>query len=143
MISANLRAGEPLQPNVLLDGEERCGEMVRMTLDSAAANDRRGRQRFSINAPLTVILGDREIPAYTRDLSNRGAYFYLAMADSSLLDHDFEFVVELPPEITLSSCCFIRCHGRAGLREDAQNDMVGMAVEILDYSILREPVVSN
>jgi hypothetical protein len=132
-----------VRPIVLLDGKEWCVEMVRMTLDSAAENDRRGRQRFSISAPLTVILGGREIPAYTRDLSNRGAYFYLSMADSSLLDHDFEFVVELPPEITLSSCCFIRCRGRAVRTENAQNDLVGMAVEILDYSILREPLVSN
>jgi hypothetical protein len=100
--------------------------------------DRRERQRFSINAPLILFLGDREIPAYTRDLSNRGVYFYLALSDSKLLDHDFEFVVELPPEITLSSCCRIRCRGRAIRKEEAQANLTGVAAEIMHYSILRD-----
>ena len=104
------------------------------------ANDRRGRQRFSVNAPLTVIVGDREIPAYTRELSNRGVYFYLDLADSALIDRDFEFVLELPPEITLSTRCRIRCQGRLVRKEKASRNLAGVAAEILDYSILREPV---
>jgi hypothetical protein len=55
--------------------------MVRTTQDSETANDRRRIPRFRVRAPLTVIAGDREIPAYTRDLSNRGVYFYLASDD--------------------------------------------------------------
>ena len=103
-------------------------------------SERRTRQRFTINAPLTLFIGDREIPAYTRDLSNRGVYFYLALADLQLADHDFEFLVELPPEITLSSCCRIRCHGRAVREEKTSNNLTGIAAEILDYSILRDPL---
>ena len=101
-------------------------------------NDRRGRQRFSVNAPLTVIVEDREIAAYTRDLSNRGVYFYLDLVDDALIDRDFEFVVELPPEITLSTVCRIRCRGRLIRKEKASKDLTGVAAEILDYSILRE-----
>ncbi len=112
--------------------------MVHMNANLAVAKEQRGRQRFSINAPLTVYIGDREIPAYTRDLSNRGAYFYLGLADSALIDHDIEFMVELPPEITLSTCCRIRCQGRLIRKEKASMNLTGIAVEILGYSILRD-----
>jgi len=109
-----------------------------MNQDMTTANDRRGSHRFSTNVPLTVLIGDREIPAYTRDLSNRGVYFYLALADSNLIDRDFEFMVDLPPEITLSTCCSIRCQGRLVRKEDTSTNFVGVAAEILQYSILRE-----
>lgn len=105
--------------------------------------DRRTRPRTNINAPLTLSIGGREIPAYTRDLSNRGVYFYLALADSKLIDRDFEFVVELPPEITLSTCCRIRCQGRVVRMEDTANNLTGVAAEILDYSILRDGLMTT
>ena len=98
-------------------------------------NDRRRTPRFEINAPLTMILGDQEVPAFTRDLSNRGVYFYLALADSISIDHDFDFLIELPPEITLSTQCLIRCRGRVVRREKASMGLTGIAAEILQYSI--------
>jgi hypothetical protein len=113
-------------------------EMVQMKAKLKEEIDRRERQRFSISAPLILFLGDREVPGYTRDLSNRGVYFYLALSDSRLLDCDFEFVVELPPEITLSSCCRIRCKGRAIRKDENQTNLAGVAAEIMHYSILRE-----
>jgi hypothetical protein len=82
-----------------------------MTSKSKTVNERRKRQRFGINAPLTVMIGQREIPGFTRDLSNRGVYFYLDMAENAPIGGDFEFMVELPPEITLSTCCTIHCLG--------------------------------
>ena len=106
----------------------------------ARANDRRGRQRFSLNAPLIVIVKDREISAYTRDLSNRGVYFYLGSDDIASVDLDFDFTLELPPEITLSTVCRIQCRGRAVRKETVPGDLTGVAAEILNYSILREPV---
>ncbi len=118
-------------------------EMVRMTKEVTTANDQRGSQRFKISAPLTVLVGDREIPAYTRDLSNRGVYFYLALADSAMIDQDFEFLIDMPPEITLSTRCRIRCRGRAVRKESALMSLTGIAAEILDYSILRESVSTN
>jgi hypothetical protein len=111
-----------------------------MNQNSATTNDRREGQRFSTNAPLTVLIGDREIPAFTRDLSNRGVYFYLSLSDSALIDCDFEFIVELPPEITLSTCCSIRCKGRLVRKETTSRDLTGIAAKILQYSILRESV---
>jgi hypothetical protein len=124
---------------------ETMNEVVRMTEETATATERRGSQRFRISAPLTVIAGDREISAYTRDLSNRGVYFYLSLADSALIDRDFEFLIEMPSEITLSSSCQIRCRGKLVRKEMTSRNLTGagVAAEILDYSILRESLSTN
>jgi hypothetical protein len=121
---------------------ESLNEAVCMTEDFAAENDRRGSQRFKISAPLTVIVGSNEISAFTRDLSNRGVYFYLSLSDSALIDRDFDFLIEMPSEITLSSSCRIRCRGRLVRKEMTSRNLTGagIAAEILDYSILRESV---
>jgi hypothetical protein len=103
----------------------------------ATTPDRRERQRFRINAPVTLFIGDREIPAYTRDLSNRGVYLYLSLVDSAQIESEFEFTVELPPEVTFATCCQIRCRGQAVRTEGAALSLTGMAVEILEYSIFR------
>jgi hypothetical protein len=94
--------------------------------------------RFGINAALTVIVGQRGIPGFTRDLSNRGVYFYLDLADSALLGGNFEFVVELPPEITLSTSCLVRCQGRVVRTERTSGQLTGIAAEILHYSMQPE-----
>ena len=125
-------------PKITLQGSQWHFEMMRISQNPAIANDRRRVRRFSIIAPLTVIFGDREIPAYTRDLSNRGVYFYLGLADGILIDSDFEFMIELPPEITLATCCRIRCRGRLVRKEKTFMNLTGVAAEILDYSILWE-----
>ncbi len=108
-----------------------------MTEEFVVPNERRESQRYRLSVPLTVMVEGREVSAYTRDMSNRGVFFYLAMIDGTLLNHDFEFVVELPPEITLSPCCHIRCRGRAVRTEKISMDLTGVAAEILNYSILR------
>jgi hypothetical protein len=120
--------------------DEYSNEAVCMTEDLTTTNERRGSQRFRISAPLTVIAGDHEISAYTRDLSNRGVYFYLSLADSALIDRDFEFLIEMPSEITLSSSCRIRCKGKFVRKEMTSINLTGagIAAEILDYSILRD-----
>lgn len=102
------------------------------------ADDRRRTQRFQIKAPLTVSLGDREIAGFTRDLSNRGVYFYVGAGERPELGQEFEFVVELPPEITLSNSCLIRCRGRVARTELTPLNEVGIAAEILEYRILNE-----
>jgi hypothetical protein len=88
-------------------------------------------------------LGTREIPALTRDLSNRGVYFYLAFSDRPQVGQDLDFVIELPPEVTLSNACRIRCHGRAVRTEDTSPHETGVAAEILDYSILSDPTTGS
>ena len=103
-----------------------------------SVNDRRERQRFGINAPLIVFAGTREISGFTRDLSNRGVYFFLDMNDAAPLGGNIEFLVELPPEITLSTCCAIRCQGHVVRTDNTSRQMTGIAAEILQYSIQRE-----
>lgn len=113
-------------------------ELEHMTDYLAPANNRRDGQRFSRNAPLTVLIGDREIPAYTRDLSNRGVYFYLDLPHSNLVDRNFEFTVKLPPEVTISTYCSIRGRGRMIRKENISGSLMGIAAEILQYAILRD-----
>ena len=118
-------------------------EMAPMTLDLESAMDRRKTRRFKVSSPLTVALGDREIPAYTRDLSDRGVYFYLGSEDSGFIGDNIAFVVDLPPEITMSTCCRIQCRGRVLRREGSPMGLAGVAAQILDYSIFRDamPIV--
>jgi PilZ domain len=113
-------------------------EMARMSESLPIGRDRRKRQRFKINAPVTSFMGDSEIAAYTRDLSNRGVFFYLSQAESTQIDGEFEFMVDLPPEITLSTCCRIRCKARVVRTEESAMNFTGVAAEILEYSILRD-----
>lgn len=125
-------------------GERILDETVPMMQDpTTAASERRNSQRFKISAPLTVIAGEHEIPAYTRDLSNRGVFFYLSLQDSTLIDRDFEFLIEMPSEITLTTSCKIRCRGKLLRKEVTSKNLTGagIAAEILDYSILRDPMV--
>jgi hypothetical protein len=126
-------------------GDDILNETARMTQDTTLANERRNSQRFKISAPLTVIAGEDEIPGYTRDLSNRGVYFYLTLQDSALIGPDFEFTIEMPSEITLSANCRIRCHGKLVRKEVTSRNLTGagVAAEILHYSILREETASN
>jgi hypothetical protein len=101
-------------------------------------SNRRERQRFGINAPLTVLIGARKILGFTQNLSNRGVFFHLDQADSALIGGDFKFLVELPPEITLSTCCLVQCLGRVVRTERISGQLTGIAAEILQYSIQRE-----
>ena len=121
-------------------GEELISTVPMKKDTTTTGNERRSSQRFKIAAPLTVIVGDREIPAYTRDLSNRGVYFYLTLPDSTLIDKDFEFLIEMPSEITLTRDCRIRCRGKLVRKEVTSRNLTGagIAAEILDYTILRE-----
>jgi hypothetical protein len=116
-------------------------ETAPMTQDTTqAANERRNSQRFKISAPLTVIVGEHEIPAFTRDLSNRGVYFFLTLPDSTLIERDFDFLIEMPSEITLTTSCRIRCRGKLVRKEVTSRNLTGagVAAEILNYSILRD-----
>lgn len=101
-------------------------------------DERRKTQRFQIKAPLTISLGDREIAGFTRDLSNKGVYFYLGAGEIPRPGQEFEFVVALPPEITLSSSCLIRCQGRVARTDSHLRHETGVAAEILTYKILNE-----
>lgn len=112
-------------------------EFAPVNQDQVRTSERRGSKRFAIRAPLTVLAASREIPAFTRDLSGRGVYFCVSASDSALLGREFEFMIELPPEVTFTSSCKIKCQGRVVRTETTALNEAGFAVEIQDYSILR------
>ena len=114
-----------------------------MTRTSGISNERRVRQRFTTNAPVILTLGACEVSAFTRDLSSRGLYFYVASAEGFSIGQKLDILVKLPPEITLSSLCQIRCQGRLVRIEGASNDLTGIAAEILHYSFLGEKENGN
>jgi hypothetical protein len=60
-------------------------------------------------------------------------YFYVGAGDQPQPGEELEFVVELPPEITLSNSCLIRCRGRVARTELTSRDEAGIAAEILEY----------
>ena len=113
-----------------------------MTGQLPSEKDRRERRRYGIDAPLTVFIGKREIPGFTQDLSNNGVYFFVDLAEKSPISGDFEFLIDLPPEITLSSCCLVRCRGQVVRTERDLAQLTGIAARILRYSIEREQAVS-
>jgi hypothetical protein len=110
-----------------------------LTGQNNSRRDRRERPRFSVNIPLTVYVGERAISACARNVSDRGVYFYLALSDSEAVERDFEFMLQLPPEVTSSTWCAIRGQGRLLRKEVISSEVAGMAAEILECSIVREP----
>lgn len=111
-----------------------------MKQDLEIAEERRSNQRFRVSVPLTVILDDCQFPAYTRDLSNRGMYFFTASTDGELVKGDFQFLVELPPDITLSASCWILGQAKVIRKENMSRNLteMGVAAEIVGYSIFRK-----
>jgi PilZ domain len=98
--------------------------------------DRRRGPRFTVSAALSVVAGNRQIPAYTRDMSERGVFFYLDPSSESLIEEEFEFIVHFPPELTLSTYLSMQCSGQVVRRETNATDLNGIAAKILTYSVL-------
>jgi hypothetical protein len=118
-------------------------ELTAMGQELAAPDERRGHERLPLRAVLTVFAGTQEISAYTRDLGERGVYFCMDSSDRALIGRHLEFVIDMPPEITLSSSCRIRCRGYVVRTENTLCDETGIAAEILDYTIQREAANRN
>jgi hypothetical protein len=108
-----------------------------MEREQPAEVNRRAQERFAIQAPLTMRLGTTSIAAITRDLSNNGVYFYSKSCDIFKVDQELDFVIELPPELTLTHDCEIHCHGRTVRTDQMSPSQTGVAAAILNYSIVR------
>ena len=107
-------------------------------------NERRRCQRFRISVPLVIASGEREISAYSSSLSNCGIYCKLPTADSLMIGREFDFLIILPPEITHSGNCRIRCHGQLVRKDVAEGHLAetGIAARITDYSVLSNEVAA-
>jgi PilZ domain len=100
--------------------------------------EKRATRRFSLDLPISVKFldnGRRELAGHTRDVSSRGVFMYL---DTEIVaGASIEFVMTLPPEITLSEPIRVRCTGRV-LRVDKQAQEQGVAVAIDKYDFVSE-----
>src|ERR1043166_10136642 len=89
--------------------------------------EKRTTRRFSLDLPISVKFlanGKRELAGHTRDVSSRGVFMYL---DSEIrVGAPIEFVMTLPPEITLSDSIRVRCTGQV-LRVDKSGHEQGVA----------------
>lgn len=91
-----------------------------------------------------IVTGGHEISAYTSSLSNCGIYCTLPAADSALIEREFDFLIILPPEITHSGNCRIRCHGQLVRKDEAEGRLAetGIAARIMNYSVLSSEVAA-
>lgn len=100
--------------------------------------EKRSTRRFSLDLPISVKFLDnerRELAGHTRDVSSRGVFMFL---DAELtVGSPIEFVMTLPPEITLSDPIRVRCTGKV-LRVDKTAQEQGFAVAIEKYDFVSE-----
>lgn len=100
--------------------------------------EKRSTRRFSLDLPISVKFldnGRREVAGHTRDVSSRGVFMYL---DTEIrVGAAIEFIMTLPPEITLSDPIRVRCHGRV-LRVDKAGQGQGVAVAIDKYDFVNQ-----
>jgi hypothetical protein len=100
--------------------------------------ERRGIRRFSFQLPTSVRIpesGWKELNARTRDISARGVYIYLEepVRENSKL----EFVLTLPPEVTLTDSIRVRCTAQVVRADrDGAGKPVGIAAQITQYVFL-------
>jgi len=107
-----------------------------ITKAMAEESDRRRTPRFELHAPLTLLVGSRRVSAFTRNVSNRGVFFYVGRDGTPDVGQTLSFLIELPAEVVLSSQCLILCEGRAVRTEMTSWNETGVAAEILSYSVL-------
>ncbi len=130
--SLGLHCEKPIRMGRILEKGE-----LQMERDRPTETNRRAQERFAIRAPLTMRLGTTTVAAITRDLSNNGVYFYSKSSDIFQIDQELDFVIEVPPELTLTHDCEIHCHGRTVRTDQMSSNETGVAAAILDYSIVQ------
>ena len=102
-------------------------------------NERRKNKRFRIQAPAIARVGNREIWAFTRDVSSSGVYFSVAEEDvGPPIGASLEFVIKIPPTIRYTKPCYIQGRARTVRIDTSDRDETGIAAEILEYAIQSE-----
>ena len=100
--------------------------------------EQRSARRFRLDLPVVVTFptgGMPDIIARTRDVSSRGVFIY---SDSNMEKGSaLEFVMTLPPEITLASPIRVRCEGTV-VRVDQSAKHKGVAVAIGKYDFVHK-----
>jgi hypothetical protein len=104
-----------------------------------AQQERRAEQRFPLRLPVVVKCLDRPVreeSSVTRDVSARGAFFYL---DAMLAEGTpLQIILTLPSEITLTESIRVRCKGSvARVTQLKPGAKVGIAAVIERYDFTR------
>jgi hypothetical protein len=101
------------------------------------APEQRGMRRIALALPVVVRFEDTPTPeliAQTKDVSARGIYFYLDSQPQP--GSRLEFVLTLPPEITLADEIRVRCIGKVVRVETMSPGKTGIAAAIEQYEFL-------
>ncbi|HEV3036708.1 MAG TPA: PilZ domain-containing protein [Candidatus Angelobacter sp.] len=97
--------------------------------------DQRSTRRFSLDLPITVKFpnhGAGDVAGHTRDVSSRGVFFYMNSKVEEGIAIDF--VMTLPPEITLADPVRVHCTGRVvRVTQDGAEQGVAVAIEKYDF----------
>ncbi len=105
-----------------------------------AQTERRTEQRFPLRLPVIIKTfegGLREETSQTKDVSARGAFFFLANRIPE--GAPVELTLTLPSEITLTESIKVRCKGRVvRVIDGVGGDKVGTAVIIEQYDFAHE-----
>ena len=89
--------------------------------------ERRNQQRIRFAAPATVTTGQHSIAASTKDISDRGMFFF---TDARFeLGSEIDMVIMLSEEAGLPLSGMVCFHGRI-VRSDSGSGQYGVAVEI-------------
>lgn len=90
--------------------------------------ERRNRERIRFQAPATASSGQHRLAASTKDISDRGLFFF---TDASFeVGSEIDLVVMLPEEPRLPVSGMVCCHGRVVRVNPSGGQQYGIGVEI-------------
>jgi hypothetical protein len=98
--------------------------------------ERRARQRFEVNLPVSIQLGGVTVAGFTQDVSARGIFLFSEnpIPEGSRL----ELTLTLPSEVTLTESMRVRCCGRVLRCAASAGQRHGIAVYLESYEYLPE-----
>ena len=104
-------------------------------MTDSKSKERRNQQRIRFEAPATVTTGQHSIAASTKDISERGLFFFTdARVEPG---SEIDIVISLPEEVGLPLSGMVCCHGRV-VRSDSGRGQYGFAVEIDRFATVRQ-----
>jgi hypothetical protein len=98
-----------------------------ISVTGSKSKERRSQQRIRFQAPATVMTGQHSIAASTKDISERGLFFFTdARVEPG---SEIDIVITLPADVGLPLSGMVCCHGRV-VRSDSGGGQYGVAVQI-------------
>jgi Tfp pilus assembly protein PilZ len=96
-------------------------------LAEANPKERRNNQRIRYQAPATVTGGQHTIAASTKDITDRGLFFF---TDARFeIGSEIDVLITLPAEVGMPVSGMVCCHGRV-VRSESERGQYGVAVQI-------------